>query len=95
MMLTAPDGTSREFALSIERIIEMEQVDPSWSLMSALSSLSSGRVTDADTVLRMVGTTYAEFVADGFTYLDVGKVLQGILAETGFTMPSAGGSGAP
>lgn len=95
MRLTAPDGTEHEFTLPIERIIEMEQADPEWSLVSLLSLLSSGRISDADRVLALVGTSYAGFLAMGFGYLDVAKLVHGILSDSGFTTASVADSAGP
>lgn len=73
----------------IGRVVEMEAEGTTLAQLAA--GLGKGaRVTEADRLLRLCGSSYAEFLGRGFAFEDLGEVLKAVFDALGFTArPSA------
>lgn len=76
-------GVERSFDLTIVQLIEAEMKDPKLAILRDYRDIArTGRLSIADRLCRAFGTTYAEFVGEGFTFNDlltiVGEVLEGL-----------------
>ena len=76
-------GVERSFDLSIEQMIEAEMKDPKLAFLRDFRDIArTGRLSIAARLCRAFGTTYEDFVRDGFTFNDlltiVGEVLEGL-----------------
>lgn len=83
-------GVERDFELSIEGVLAMEEQDKSFHLVREYSSLTARmRLSSADRLCRAMGTSWAEFVEDGFTFNDLISIMGVVLPELGFSDASA------
>jgi len=68
----------------IGRVVEMESEGTTLSQLAA--GLGKGaRIAEADRLLRLCGSSYAEFLNRGFAYEDLGEVLKAVFDSLGFT----------
>ena len=68
----------------VGRVVEMEAEGTSLPQLAA-SLGKGGRITEADRLLRLCGTTYADFLAMGFACDDIGEVAKAVFDTLGFT----------
>lgn len=89
MEYVSPKGVKRDFELSVDRILEMEEADPGFSLVNEFRKLTTTyRVTYADHLCRALGTTYKDFVRDGFYMEDLADIMTKALGDLHFFKPS-------
>lgn len=86
---TSATGVTRDFSMSIERILELEANDPGFSLINDVRKLGhTYRLTYAEHILQAMGTTYRDFIADGFYLEDLGEIASKAMADIHFLRPS-------
>ena len=82
---TSSTGVVRDFSLDLDRILEMEEESPGFSLMNDYRKFSSTyRLTYADRLCRAMGTTYREFIADGFYMEDLIRIVTKAMGDLHF-----------
>lgn len=82
-------GVVRKFELDVEGLIEAEMKDPKLRFVRDYAEVSrSARVSVADRILRALGTTYAQFIADGFVFNDLGDIMMDLMPGLGFSESS-------
>ena len=86
---TSSTGVTRDFTMSLERILELEAKDPGFSLINDVRKLGhTFRLTYAEHILQAMGTNYKEFIADGFYLEDLGDIATKAMGELHFLKPS-------
>lgn len=88
MRATSATGVEREFSLSIEGILAVEAEDPSFKLVREIASAQNGRLSACNRLCEVMGTTWAQFVADGFSFNDFNGILSEVIKDLGFTKAS-------
>lgn len=79
-------GFVRSFDMTIEQMIEAEMKDPKLALLRDYRDIArTGRLTIADRLCRAFGTTYKDFVREGFTFNDLLTIVGDVLEELGFS----------
>ena len=75
-----------EFQLNLDKIIEMENEDPEFTLMKLIDSLDGNiRFSTIEKLCSLLGWTYRDLLAEGYTYVDLANILVGCVEELGFT----------
>ncbi len=69
----------------MRRLVELEKGGATLFGLVDAAVKGGQRVTDADALLALCGTTYAEFVGMGFRYEDLVHVIQAVYDAVGFT----------
>lgn len=83
-------GVERDFRLSIEDVLKMEDEDRSFHLIREYSQLTTRmRLSSADRVCRALGTSWTQFVEEGFSFTDLLAIMDDVLPELGFSSASA------
>ena len=86
---TSSTGVTKDFSISVERILELEEKDPGYSLVNDVRKLPhTFRLTSADRICRALGTTYNAFIADGFYMEDLARIAADALSDLHFFKPS-------
>ena len=89
-------GVERSFDLNIVQLIEAEMKDPKLALLRDYRDIArTGRLSIADRLCRAFGTTYVEFVGEGFTFNDLLTIVGEVLEGLGFSERSATRSDLP
>ena len=89
-------GVERSFDLTIEQMIEAEMKDPKLAILRDYRDIArTGRLSIADRLCRAFGTTYEDFVKDGFTFNDLLTIVGEVLEGLGFSERSATRSDLP
>ena len=82
---TSSTGTVRDFTLDLDRILKMEEESPGFSLMNDFRKFSSTyRLTYADRLCRAMGTTYKQFIEDGFYLEDLIRIVTRAMGDLHF-----------
>lgn len=71
-------GIERDLDLDVDKICAYEEDHPDWSLFKVFGKIADcPRFTDLNLIAGFIGyPSYKEFVADGFTFEDLAKVVQ-------------------
>lgn len=78
-LFTSSTGVVRDLDLDVDRICAYEEEHPDWSLFKVFGKIADcPRFTDLNLISTFVGyPDYKSFVADGFGFEDLAKVVQG------------------
>lgn len=82
---TSSTGVKRDFGLDIESILKMEEENPGFSLVNDFRKFAGTyRLTYADRLCRAMGTTYRDFIADGFYMEDLVGIITKAMSDLHF-----------
>jgi hypothetical protein len=92
VIYTLPNGTQKEFTLSIDAIVEEEERDPDYSFFSDLSSLGDKiRFGTIKRLLPIIGTDFDTFFkVDKLSFNDLSEILTKCMEEVGFLSDTVG-----
>lgn len=75
-----------EFQMNLDKIIEMENENPEFTLFDLISTMSEKvRFTQIEKICNLLGWTYKDMLAEGYTYDDLANIVAECVDELGFT----------
>lgn len=75
-----------EFQLNLDKVMEMENADPEFTLFDLMDSMTEKvRFTKIEQICGLIGWTYRDLVAEGYTYPDLANIIAQCIEELGFT----------
>lgn len=90
---TSSTGEVCQFNLDLDRIIQMEDQDPDFSIFGLMSKMGANvRFTDLRKMASFIGWDYAEFCKRGYNIQDLAEIISACLEELGFTSDHPGQS---
>lgn len=91
--MVSATGKSRTFTLSISRMLQVEEEEPSFRFfheLDAMGDLDAPKwFTRVDRICRLFGVSYETLVKEGFTAEDLTRACQQCLPDLGFSGASA------
>ena len=75
-----------EFQMNLDKIMEMENADPDFTLFDLMDSMREKvRFTRIEQICGLLGWTYKDMLAEGYTYSDLANIVAACIDELGFT----------
>lgn len=75
-----------EFQMNLEKIMELENADPEFTLFDLVNCMGEKvRFTRIEQICNLIGWTYKDMLAEGYTYEDLANIVAECVEELGFT----------